>query len=105
MTGQCCSRERPSGRLARRLSGTAASILPGTLLMLLPKCPLCLAAWLAVATGVGVSEAAAAWMRDAILAFWLVAAGVTAVQMVRCGVHRQVRKIFRPNRLGLFQKT
>ena len=46
MTAQCCTGGGPSRRLARRLSGAAASILPGAVLMLLPKCPLCLAAWL-----------------------------------------------------------
>ena len=48
MIAQCCAGGGPSRRLARRLSGAAASILPGAVLALLPKCPLCLAAWLTV---------------------------------------------------------
>jgi hypothetical protein len=54
MTGRCCTGMRPSRRLARRLSGGAASLLPGTGLVLLPKCPLCLAAWITACTGVAL---------------------------------------------------
>ncbi|MGD0000875.1 MAG: hypothetical protein ABSE21_12320, partial [Bryobacteraceae bacterium] len=63
MVAQCCTGGGPSRRLARRLSGAAASILPGAVLVLLPKCPLCLAAWLALVTGIGVSAAAAQCVR------------------------------------------
>lgn len=61
MNGQCCKRD--SGRRA----GFAASILPGVALVLLPKCPLCLAAWLGLATGVGISAAAAAHLREGVI--------------------------------------
>jgi hypothetical protein len=77
MIAQCCTGGGPSRRLARRLSGVAASILPGALLMLLPKCPLCLAASLALVAGIGVSAAAAAWVRGLIVVFWV--AGVALV--------------------------
>lgn len=83
MTGQCCTGEGRRRRLARRLSGAAASILPGAVLLLLPKCPLCLAAWLTVATGVGVSAAAAARVRGLLVVFWIAAAGVAASRIIR----------------------
>lgn len=83
MTGQCCTGEGPSRRLARRRAGAAASILPGALLVLLPKCPLCLAAWLTVVTGVGVSATAAAHVRGLIVVVWVVAAALAAVQIIR----------------------
>lgn len=73
MSGQCCVGGRRLGRPARRISTVAASILPGALLVLLPKCPLCLAAWLTVATGVGFSAAGAAWVRGIVVLFWLAA--------------------------------
>jgi hypothetical protein len=82
MTGQCCTGERPSRPLARRISGVAASILPGAVL-LLPKCPLCLAAWLTVATGAGISAAAVARVRGLIVITWLALLVLVAVQIVR----------------------
>jgi hypothetical protein len=68
MTAHCC---------ARRVSGVTASILPGALLVLLPKCPLCFAAWLTLATGVSFSEAGAVWLRGSIVVFWIVALAST----------------------------
>ena len=43
--------------------------------MLLPKCPLCLTAWLTVATGVSFSAAAAAWLRGSMVLLWVGALG------------------------------
>jgi hypothetical protein len=71
------------GRLSPRLSKAAASILPGAVLVLLPKCPLCLAAWLTFATGVGFSAAGAAWVRAIVLIFWIVAVVLAAASFVR----------------------
>lgn len=83
MTGQCCLGGGQSSRLARRLSG-AASILPGVLLVLLPKCPLCLAAWLTVATGgLAVSAAVAGEVRWGIAVFWLAAVSFAVAQIIR----------------------
>ena len=93
MTAQCCTGGGPSRRLARRLSGAAASILPGAVLLLLPKCPLCLAAWLTavtgIGTGIGISAAAAAWVRGLIVIFLVAAVTLAAAQIVR---HRVVRR-------------
>ena len=71
MTGQCCVGGPASQRLARWLSRVTASILPAAVLVLLPKCPLCLAAWLTVATGVSFSAAGAAWVRGSIVLLWV----------------------------------
>ncbi len=83
MTGRCCVGGTESGRLVRRLSEAAASILPGAALLLLPKCPLCLAAWLTVVTGIGFSAAAVAWMRGMLAAFWIAAVAFASVPIVR----------------------
>jgi hypothetical protein len=83
MTAQCCTGEGPSRRLARRLSGAAASILPGAVLVLLPKCPLCLAAWFTVVTGIALPAATAARVRGLIVVFWAAAVALAATQIVR----------------------
>jgi hypothetical protein len=83
MTGQCCTGGEPSRRLARRLSRGAASILPGAIVLFLPKCPLCLAAWLTVVTGVGISAAAAAYLRGAIVVVSVSTLALAAAQIVR----------------------
>jgi hypothetical protein len=72
MTECCTSWGRPSacagfsGRL-RRLAGGAASLLPGALLVLLPKCPLCLAAWIAACTGLAFPTVVAGSIRPLLV--------------------------------------
>jgi hypothetical protein len=44
--------------------------------LLLPKCPLCLAAWLVVATGIRFSASGAAWLCWSIVLLWAGALGV-----------------------------
>jgi len=83
MNGHCCTGGRARGRLVRRLSTGAASILPGAALLLLPKCPLCLAAWLTLVTGVGFSAAGAAWLRGTVLVFWIAAVALATAAILR----------------------
>lgn len=79
MNRQCCTDALTSHGLARRISAATASILPGAALILLPKCPLCLAAWLTVVTGVGISAAGVVWVRSALLALWITTLALAAV--------------------------
>lgn len=83
MTAQCCTGGGPSRRLARRLSAAAASILPGAALLLLPKCPLCVAAWLTLVTGIAVPAAAARGLRGLIVLFWITALALATAYLVR----------------------
>jgi len=50
--------QRRSTRL-RRLREVAGLVLPGTLLALMPKCPMCLAAYVALGTGFTLSYTSA----------------------------------------------
>jgi hypothetical protein len=90
MTGQCCVGGPASRRLARRLSTAAASILPGAVLVLLPKCPLCLAAWLTVATGVGFPAAGVVWVRGSVVMLWVAAVALALAPITRCRLFRKL---------------
>lgn len=46
----------------------AGWLIPGTLLAVFPKCPLCVAGYVALATGLGISLAAATYLRWGLLA-------------------------------------
>ena len=66
----CCDIESvqtpspPSSRFARFIRW----LLPAAGLALVPKCPMCIAAYIALGTGVGISVSTAAHLRIALLA-------------------------------------
>ena len=57
----------PPSRL-RRSGGMAGWIVPSITLALMPKCPLCVAAYVALATGIGISLPAAKCLRTTLVA-------------------------------------
>lgn len=60
--------------------GAAGFVAPGLGMALVPKCPACLAAYVAAATGAGISMSAAAHLRLGLLA---ACAGALAVAAFR----------------------
>jgi hypothetical protein len=75
-------------RLARRTHGAAAWALPGVALALVPKCPLCIAAYLAIGGGLSVSFSTATQLRTALVWLCWSALMLLAVRTsIRC-IHR-----------------
>jgi hypothetical protein len=56
----------------RRCREVGAWALPTTMLALMPKCPACLAAYVALWTGLGLSLGAATYLRTALLVLCVV---------------------------------
>jgi len=71
--------ETATSRATRTKQGFAASLVPGGALLLLPKCPACLAGYIALGTGIGVSVATAAYLREALVMLFFGIIGYFAV--------------------------
>ena len=75
-------------RLARRTRGAAAWALPSVALALVPKCPLCIAAYLAIGGGLSVSLSTAMQLRTALVWLCWSALMLLAVRMSIRFIHR-----------------
>ena len=67
----------------RRGVRIAGWLLPAAGLALLPKCPMCLAAYVALSTGVGLSLTAATYLRTGLIAACVAVLFYTAVRTLR----------------------
>jgi len=74
-----CARPR-STRPKLEAGGWLAS---GTLLLLVPKCPACLAGYVAAFTGLGLSLPAAAGLRWGIIALLAALLGILTLRLIR----------------------
>jgi len=88
-TAGCCE-----GRGTRRpWLKAAGGALPGVAAVLLPKCPLCLAAWIAASTGIALPATVAGGVRP----FLLVAFSVSALLLTwRVTAGGRLRRSARP---------
>ncbi|MFD0894955.1 hypothetical protein KBB96_03930 [Luteolibacter ambystomatis] len=67
----------------RSVLGFIRWALPGSVLVLMPKCPACFAAYVALASGIGLSIPAASIIRHALIALCLLSLAFLAVQRFR----------------------
>ncbi|WP_206107715.1 hypothetical protein [Paludisphaera rhizosphaerae] len=80
----CCGSGSRSPRPTRRpFLAFGGWLAPTVVLALLPKCPACLAAYVAIGTGVALSGAAATQLRTAIVAVCLGSIGFLVVRSLR----------------------
>ncbi len=94
MSPYCC-RERPRraspARRGLNVANVAGYAVPAAVLAFLPKCPLCITAYLAIGTGLGITVSTAAHLRTLLLVPCVVClVFMTAKQAVRWMAARQL---------------
>ena len=77
---------------ARRCCGAAGTVAPAAVLVLLPKCPACIAAYIAIGTGLGVTVSTAAHLRTALLILCAACLVGAAARGVSYAHHVRARK-------------
>jgi hypothetical protein len=58
-------------------------VVPTATLALLPKCPLCVAGYVALATGIGISLPTATWLRATLIALCVASLLFLAARRIR----------------------
>lgn len=79
----CHCQSNPNALRVRRGGEITGWLLSGAALVLMPKCPACLAAYIALATGVGVSFSTATCLRLLLLFLCFGSMGYLALRRIK----------------------
>jgi hypothetical protein len=93
MSAHRCCGCAPTPTSARRWLEFGEWVVPGAVLVVLPKCPACLAAYIAIATGIGISFQTASVVRFLLASLCVVSLLVVAVRCARRLFSRDVMTI------------
>jgi hypothetical protein len=107
-THHCCQKETPAHDNARgptsrwRRGGELAGwIVPSVTLALIPKCPACVVAYVALATGLGISISTGTYLRMLLVMLCVASLGLVAAKRLRVQIRngeRATRGIHHPAR-------
>lgn len=94
VTHSCCSHAALHESIAgisrwQRARNAASWILPSVILAAMPKCPVCVAAYVALFTGCGVSLAAAGAVRWLVMIACIVSLAYLTVKVLRGVIGRE----------------
>jgi hypothetical protein len=82
--GTCCdhANQHKAATWMGKGRGVIAWSIPGIVLVLFPKCPACLAAYVAIWTGVGLSLSTATYLRWALLGLCIISLMYLTIQFL-----------------------
>jgi hypothetical protein len=91
--------QRPA--LVRRLLENAGWMVPGAILALLPKCPVCMATYAVIGSGIGFSLSATTYLRTLLVIMCL----VSLLYLAARGMRRFVTTIFTIQAKNKYERT